>query len=175
MQGLSSNGLPSSTSRWISLNMTATEELYKSRYSCFRRYSRAAELASPEMTSTLELYTYWRTFLKNFRTEPDAFIARSWWTWHTQQRILWRPDLVTNCLSLLSRWQSAVDTKLPLVSLPSWPRPQIPDCWKVYQLLAHANLWVILTPFCQTSPRKSLHVNLCPLRHTIPTEVDHIL
>ena len=116
---MSSSGRPSSTSRWISLKMTATEDLYKSWYSCFRRYSQAAELASPAMTSTLKLYTYWRTFAKKIRTEPDAFIARTWWTWHTQQRILWRPDLVTNCLSLVSRRQSAVGTKLPLVSLSS--------------------------------------------------------
>ena len=58
-------------------------------------------------------------FLKNFPTEPSAFIARSWWRWHTQQRILWRPDLVTNCLSLVSRVQVAVGTNLSLESLPS--------------------------------------------------------
>ena len=54
----------------------------------------------PAMTSTLKLYTCWSAVLKNCRTEAGAVIARSWWRWHTKQRTLWRPDLVTSCLFL---------------------------------------------------------------------------
>ena len=40
--------------------------------------------------------------------------ACSWWRWHTQYRSLWRPDLVTSCLFLVSWIHLAVGTKIIL-------------------------------------------------------------
>ena len=49
---------------------------------------------------------------------------------------------------------------------------QTPNHWKAYQLSAHANQRMILPPFCQTSPPRSLHVSPCLLLHLIPAGVE---
>ena len=59
-------------------------------------------MTTAAMTSTLKWCTCWRTVLKNSRTVASVVIACFWWRWHTQHRSLWRPDLVTSCLSLVS-------------------------------------------------------------------------
>ena len=61
------------------------------------------------------------TFAKTFEHDKVLFIACSWWRWHTQHRGLWRLDLVTNCLFLVSWIHLAVGTKLSSVMLKSLP------------------------------------------------------
>ena len=59
------------------------------------------------------------SFKRTFEQNLAHSIALSWWIWHTQQRILGRPDLVTHFLSLASRRQSAVGIKLLFVLFSS--------------------------------------------------------
>ena len=175
MQGLSSNGLPSSTSRWISLNMTATEELYKSWYSVFEGTHRLLNWHLQHWhrpwSCTLVERPFWRTFEQNLAHSSLVHDERGIHNNVSFEVLIWLPIVFPLYLEDNLLWTQSC----PWYHCPQWPRPQIPDCWKVYQLLAHANLWVILPSFCQTSPRKSLHVNLRPHRHSSPTEVEHIL
>ena len=119
------------------------------------------------MTSTLTVVHFLKCRFEDFPNRSSAVIACSWWRWHTQQRNFWRPDLVTNCLSLVFRMHFAGHCLQRLMQ-------QIPTEERISCPLTRISEWSFRL-FCNTSPQRSLHVSPCLLLHLIPTKVEHIL
>ena len=110
------------TSRYISLNMTATQKLHKFLVLlsllvpvCCRSGISSNNI-NPVVSYLLEYFCE-----KKCRTRWGALSACSWWRWHTQHRSLWRFDLVTSCLFLVSWIHLAVGTQLSSIMLKSLP------------------------------------------------------
>ena len=128
------------------------------------------------MTSKLKWCTCWSSVLKNCRTRHGAFIARSWWRWHTQHRSLWRPDLVTTspwCLGCILPW--AQTCRLCRSHCLRRLMQQLPSQWRVMGLSARAVLRLLLQHSYQIVFQKSLHVSFCRILHLIPTSGQHTL
>ena len=84
--------------------------------------------------------------------------------------MIWSPVAFPWCFE----YNSLHIQNCPLGQCLQRPTQQIPNHWKACQLSAHTNQWMILPPFCQIWPQRSLHVSHC-LLHLIPTRVVHIL
>ena len=88
---------------------------------------------------------FWRTFEQNLTHSSLVHDERDIHNNVSFEDLFWLQIVFPLYLEDNLLWAQSC----PWYRCPQWPRPKIPDCWKAYQLLAHANLWVILLPFAK--------------------------
>ena len=120
----------------------------------------------------------WVPLRKTVEHHIVLFIACSWWRWHTQHRSLWRLDLVTSCLFLVSWIHLAVGTKLSTVmlkSLPSMANATVPMSEKSISAVRSRESEIAPSNFLQNLILKTLHKKAHCLLQLIPKEGEHNL